>query len=84
MPELTSNVSDAEIQQAFLNTNFGHVKHRELLEASVLKRLLDYHCGFTITRIMTDLELITKNETVTTKGVVFLRHALHPLLLRSG
>lgn len=77
-------VSDQEITEAFGNGNFGVTDYRKLLEASVLKRLVDYHCGHTITTIMFKLGLTTKNNTVTKKGKRFVAKAQDVLLQRSG
>ena len=77
-------VTDKQIQDAFLNTNFGRSDHRKLLEASVLKKLVDYHCGHTITRIMEELQLIGKTGKVTMKGKKFIRQAYHQEMLNSG
>lgn len=65
-------VSDDEIKRAFEGTNFGEVDHRKHLEQSVLKRLVEYGCGYTITRIMLRLGLINEREQVTEKGRRFL------------
>ena len=73
--ELTTVVSDAEIEAAFKGTNFGHTNYRNLLEVSVLKKLVRYHCGHTITTIMTELGLIGKNGDPTKKGVALVRGA---------
>lgn len=77
-------VTDKQIQYAFLNTNFGRSDHRKLLEASVLKKLVDYPCGYTITVIMQELQLIGKTGKVTVKGKQFIRHAYHTEMLNSG
>lgn len=77
-------VTDKQIQYAFLNTNFGRNDHRKLLEASVLKKLVDYHCGHTITCIMEKLQLIGKTGKVTVKGKKFIREAYHQEMLNSG
>jgi hypothetical protein len=61
-------VSDNELEVAFLGTNFGSNNHRKLLEASVLKKAIGYHCGWTITQIMIDLKLINKKYVVLSKG----------------
>lgn len=53
-------VSDEELHAAFKNTNFGVKDHRSLLNTSVLKKLVGYHCGHTITCIMQKLGLIGK------------------------
>lgn len=77
-------ISDEEIEKAFQNTNFGSTNHRKLLEVSVLKRLVDYHCGWTITEIMKELNLIGKTEKVTKKGKEFVREAYHELMINKG
>lgn len=77
-------LSDEEIEKAFKGTNFGHTNYRELLNASVLKKLLDYHCGWTITCIMKELGLIGKTEKVTKKGKLLVREAYRELIIISG
>lgn len=77
-------VTDEEIKIAFLGTNFGTDKLRELLEASVLKKLVQYHCGHTITTIMTRMGLIDKKEVVTKKGISLIREAYSHLMSHSG
>lgn len=68
-------VTDEEIAEAFRFTNFGHNKHRELLNASVLKKLVGYHCGHTITTIMRELKLIGKTGVPTQRGIQLVRDA---------
>lgn len=80
----TTNISDAEIVTAFANTNFGRTDHRCLLEASVLKKLVGYHCGHTITTIMAELGLIGKTGTPTKKGKAFVAHAFEAQMRNSG
>lgn len=77
-------VSDAELKEAFRGTNFGVADHRELLNVSVLKKLVGYHCGWTITCIMKELKLVGKTEEVTKKGKLLVREAYHELMIRSG
>lgn len=77
-------ITDKQIQDAFLNTNFGNRNHRRLLEVSVLKKLVDYHCGHTITCIMEKIQLIGKTGKVTMKGKKFIRQAYHQEMLNSG
>ena len=77
-------VTDAEIAIHFLGTNFGHTRHRELLSASVFKKLLGYRCGFTITTIMTKMELIGKTGKPTKRGIALVREAYSDLMKVSG
>jgi hypothetical protein len=77
-------VTDAELEKAFQGTNFGHTNHRKLLEASVLKKAVGYHCGHTITTIMEQLGLIAKSGLPTKKGRQFLAHAYGHLMTMSG
>lgn len=77
-------VTDEEIQKAFQNTNFGTTEYRKLLEVSVLKKLVEYHCGWTITCIMRDLKLIGKSGKVTKKGILFVREAYNGLMINQG
>lgn len=77
-------VTDAEIETAFDGTNFGHTNHREILNSSVLKKLVGYHCGHTITEIMRKLGLIGKTGKPTKRGVMLVREAYDHLMTRSG
>jgi hypothetical protein len=77
-------ISDAEIEEAFKNTNFGHTKYRELLNASVLKKLVGYHCGHTITTIMKEMGLIGKTEAPTKRGIQLVREAFGHLMTVGG
>jgi hypothetical protein len=81
---ILSNVSDEEIAEAFIYTNFGTTNYRRLLEASVFKKLVGYHCGHTITTIMRSLDLIGKTGMPTKKGRRFVAHAYNYLILHSG
>jgi hypothetical protein len=76
-------VTDAEIEAAFKNTDFGVSDHRRLLECSVLKKLVGYHCGHTITTIMIGLGLIGK-AGVTKKGKQFAADAFNELMMKHG
>jgi len=77
-------VTDAEIATAFDGTNFGHTRHRELLQASVLKRLVGYHCGHTITEIMRRMGLIGKTNKPTKRGIAMVREAYSDIMKVSG
>jgi len=81
---IASNVTDEDIVVAFTNTNFGRDDHRQLLEASVLKKLVGYHCGHTITTIMKELGLIGSTSVPTKKGKKFVAHAYGNLMRHSG
>ena len=73
-------VSDDEIAEAFKNTNFGRTDYRELLQASVLEKLVGYHCGHTITTIMQELGLIGKTGKPTKRGIDMVRTAYGHLM----
>lgn len=77
-------ISDAEIEEAFRNTNFGHTKYRKLLSASVFKKAVGYHCGYTITTIMKELKLIGANEQITKRGKLLLRETYSDLMRVTG
>ncbi len=77
-------VSDEEIEKAFRNTNFGRTDYRELLNASVLKKLVGYHCGHTITTIMQELGLIGKTGKPTERGIAVVRDAFGHLMRNGG
>lgn len=73
-------VTDEEIVEQFHGKNFGHNKHRELLNASVLKRLVGYHCGHTITEIMRAMGLVDQEGTPTQRGILLVREAYGHLM----
>ena len=77
-------VTDAEIEVAFLGTDFGHTRYRELLNVSVLKSLVGYHCGHTITTIMTKMKLIGKTSKPTKRGILLVREAYNNLMINQG
>ena len=77
-------VTDEEITAAFKGTNFGHTEYRKLLNASVLKKLVGYHCGHTITTIMKELGLIGKTEKPTKRGILLIREAFGHLMEMGG
>ena len=52
----TSVIPDLELEDTFKGTDFGGADHRKLLETSVLKKAMGYHCGHTITTIMQDVK----------------------------
>lgn len=76
--------SDAEIEIAFKNTDFGHTNYRELLATSVLKKMVGYHCGHTITTIMKSMRLIGKNGDATKRGKRFVAHEFNHLMIARG
>lgn len=84
MAESEKLITDEELRKVFRGTDFGGVDHRELLNASVLKILIDYHCGHTITVIMTKLGLIGKTGRPTKKGIALVRESFGHLLAVSG
>lgn len=73
-------VSDEEVERAFLGTNFGSDDFRSILNQAVLKKMMHYHCGHTITVIMKDLKLIGKTEKPTLKGINLVRVAYGDLV----
>lgn len=77
-------VTDQDIEIAFLGTDFGHDAHRSVLRASVLKKSLGYHCGYTITMIMQKMKLINEKGKLLKRGKEFLREELDFLMRRSG
>lgn len=79
-------VSEHELEIAFLGTDFGGADHRTLLCASVLKKVMGYHCGWTITRIMEQMRLVSPTGNILKRGRDLLRTSteLHEFLLKSG
>lgn len=70
-------ITDAEIESAWGNANFGKqlstFHKRDFIRCAVMKKAMDYHCGYTITQIMNTLGLLNKNELPSKKGRIFLR-----------
>lgn len=79
-----SVVYDGDIALAFMGTNFGNLDRRKLLESSVLKKAMGYHCGHTITSIMVEMKLINKNGVVLKRGKDLLKEAYGHLVLNGG
>jgi len=78
-------IPNEELMAAFTGTNFGHTQYRELLNASVFKKLVGYHCGHTITQIMKELGLIgLKTEKPTKKGLALIREVYGHLMIHGG
>lgn len=77
-------IPDDELAAAFRNTNFGNADPRKILEASVLKKALGYHCGHTITQIMKRLRLIGKSDALLVRGRDVLRSAYDHLMKDGG
>jgi hypothetical protein len=77
-------VTDEEITKAFEGTNFGRTDFRQLLNTSVLKKLVGYHCGHTITVIMKELGLIGRTEKPTKKGIELVREAFATQMMGGG
>lgn len=77
-------INDAELDAAFAGANFGHVKHRQLLESSVFKKMVGYHCGHTVTVIMKNLGLIGHTGVPTKKGRALVAEAYGHLMKVSG
>ncbi len=84
MNDTRTVITDDELADAFAGTNFGDRDHRELLEVSVLKKAVGFHCGHTITEIMKYLGLIGVNETPTKKGKRLLQVAWSRLIMVKG
>lgn len=61
-------VTDGEIDMVFHGTNFGSADKRKLLETGILKRLCGFRNGSTLTRIMYEMRLTTKNDNPTKRG----------------
>jgi len=77
-------ITDEEIASAFANTNFGHTRHRELLAASVFKKMVGYHCGHTVTTIMHTMGLIGASGHPTKRGRLFVAESYGHLMKVSG
>lgn len=77
-------ISDDEIATAFAGYNFGTADHRQLLAASVFKTMVGYHCGHSITTIMTKMWLIGRTGKPTKKGREFVASSFSNLMKASG
>lgn len=80
----SKTIPDGELTDAFAGTNFGGANHRALLESSVLKKAMGYHCGHTITTIMRDMGLINADGKVLRRGQMVLREAYGHLTFNGG
>ena len=65
-------VTDAELDTAWGNANFGGMEKREVIRVGTLKGLAGYHQGFTSKTICTELGLINAKYKVTPKGRAYL------------
>lgn len=79
-----TNITDEEISSAFAGYNFGTAEHRSLLAASVFKKMVGYHCGHSITTIMTRMGLIGRTGKPTKKGREFVGKTYSHLMKASG
>lgn len=66
-------VTDGELQHVFEGTNFGIMTHdsewqRKRVACALLKRLEGYACGYTMTCILMELNLINKKGSVLRRG----------------
>lgn len=77
-------IPDYELGAAFNGTDFGNADHRKLLEASVLKKAMGYHCGHTITTIMQEMGLVGNSGQVLVRGRMLLREAYDHLVRNGG
>ncbi len=84
MTKIALVITDEELKKAFKGTNFGGADHRQLLNASVMKKAMGYRCGHTITCIMRDIKLIGKGGAPIKRGRHLLREAYAELCLRGG
>jgi hypothetical protein len=77
-------IPDYELEDAFNGTDFGGLDHRKLLESSVLKKAMGYHCGHTITTIMQGMGLTNADGKVLRRGQMLLREAYDHLVRNGG
>ena len=77
---IETNISDEEIEDEFIFTEFGERKPRDLLEQGLLKSVCGYHSGSTLTQIMRNLGLISEKHKITKKGKWFLFAAFNDSL----
>ncbi|WP_368647992.1 hypothetical protein ABRZ10_07130 [Castellaniella ginsengisoli] len=77
-------IPNSELAALFEGTDFGGLDHRKLLESSVLKKAMGYHCGHTITTIMKDMGLINADGKVLRRGQMVLREAYGHLTTNGG
>jgi hypothetical protein len=77
-------ISDEEIAEAFNGYSFGTAEHRQLLAASVFKKMVGYHCGSSATTIMTKMGLIGRTGKPTKRGRGFVASSYSNLMKASG
>lgn len=69
-------VSALEIHDAVKGFNFGERDLRNMIAVGVFDILCGFKSSHSVTRVMTDLKLITPKGTVTKKGKWFVMDAL--------
>jgi len=67
-------IDDNVIAEAFEGTDFGGEDPAFILRTGVLKWLVGYHSGETLTKIMTEMDLVINGE-ITERGRWFLYNA---------
>jgi len=65
-------VSDADLDKAWGNANFGGTERRDVIRYGVLKCVSGYYQGHTSTCIVTNLGLVDKEYNITPKGRAYL------------
>ncbi len=65
-------VTEAELKEAFENTNFGETSNRDVINYNLLKITCGFHIGFTARSILKELQLLHPNNLLTKKGGEYL------------
>lgn len=68
MNSIQEIVSDAQITEAFKNTNFGSQSHREVLAETLLKCAGGFYTGHTAKAIAIELGLVNRVKWKLTKA----------------
>lgn len=72
------HLTDEFIERAFTGTDFGGLDHRKLLEQGCLKAACGFYNGHTLTVIMAQIGLTTKQRgQLTVLGKQFLMEAFY-------
>ena len=65
-------VTDEQLSNVWGNANFGNVSKRDVIKFALLKSNCGYYNGHTAQQIITELGLVGKNNTPTSKGKKYL------------
>ena len=68
-------ITDKQLDNAWMNANFGDVKKRDIIRYTLLKSVCGYGSGNTANEIVYDLDLTNMAGKLTKKGREYLYEA---------